>query len=156
MAARPSCRRSWGITESIQPIIVCNGYKDEEYMRLALMGQKLGHTVFVVLEQLSELDTLFKVADELGLSPTVGVRIKLAAEGSGRWAKSGGEKSKFGLSAAELMKLLDKLESLGRKDVLRLVHFHLGSQITDIQYIKAALEEVGRFYVELQEDWASP
>ena len=80
-----------GITESIQPIIVCNGYKDEEYMRLALMGQKLGHTVFVVLEQLSELDTLFKVADELGVSPTVGVRVKLAAEGSGRWAKSGGE-----------------------------------------------------------------
>ena len=139
-----------GITESIQPIIVCNGYKDEEYMRLALMGQKLGHTVFVVLEQLSELDTLFKVADELGVSPTVGVRVKLAAEGSGRWAKSGGEKSKFGLSAAELMKLLDKLESLGRKDALRLVHFHLGSQITDIQYIKAALEEVARFYVELR------
>jgi Arginine decarboxylase (spermidine biosynthesis) len=80
----------------------------------------------VVLEQLSELDTLFKVADELGVSPTVGVRVKLAAEGSGRWAKSGGEKSKFGLSAAELMKLLDKLESLGRKDALRLVHFPSG------------------------------
>ena len=80
----------------------------------------------------------------------MGVRIKLATEGSGRWAKSGGEKSKFGLSAMELMKVLDKLEALGRKDVLRLVHFHLGSQITDIQYIKAGLEEIGRFYVELR------
>jgi arginine decarboxylase len=139
-----------GITESVRPIIVCNGYKDEEYMRLALMGQKLGHTVFVVLEQLTELDTLLKAADELGVAPTVGVRIKLATEGAGRWAKSGGEKSKFGLSAAELMKLLDKLDALGRKDVLRLVHFHLGSQITDIQYIKSGLEEIGRYYVELR------
>ncbi len=139
-----------GLAESTSHMIVCNGYKDEEYMRLALMGQKLGHTVFVVIEQLTELDTLLKVAGEMGLAPTVGVRIKLATEGSGRWAKSGGEKSKFGLSAVELMKLLDRLDAAGRKDVLKLVHFHLGSQITDIQYIKAGLEEIGRFYVELR------
>ncbi len=139
-----------GITESTAPIIVCNGYKDEEYMRLALMGQKLGHTVFVVLEQLTEVDTLLKVADELELAPTIGVRIKLATEGSGRWAKSGGERSKFGLSAAELMRLLERLEARQRKELLRLVHFHLGSQITDINYIKAGLEEIGRYYVELR------
>jgi arginine decarboxylase len=96
------------------------------------------------------VDTFLKVSDELGILPTMGVRIKLATEGSGRWAKSGGEKSKFGLSAMELMKVLDKLEAAGRKDVLRLVHFHLGSQITDIQFIKAGLEEIGRFYVELR------
>ncbi len=148
--SKPELQAVLGITESTGHIIVCNGYKDEEYMRLALMGQKLGHTVFVVVEQLTEVDTLFKVADELGIQPTMGVRIKLATEGSGRWAKSGGEKSKFGLSAMELMKLLDKLEAMGRKDVLRLVHFHLGSQITDIQYIKAGLEEISRFYVELR------
>jgi arginine decarboxylase len=148
--SKPELQAVLGITEGTQPIIVCNGYKDEEYMRLALMGQKLGHTVFVVVEQLSEVDTFLKVADELGLAPTMGVRIKLATEGSGRWAKSGGEKSKFGLSAMELMKVLDKLDAAGRKDVLRLVHFHLGSQITDIQYIKAGLEEISRFYVELR------
>jgi arginine decarboxylase len=148
--SKPELQAVLGITESVDHIIVCNGYKDEEYMRLALMGQKLGHTVFVVIEQLSEVDTFLKVADELGITPTMGVRIKLATEGSGRWAKSGGEKSKFGLSAMELMKVLDKLEAAGRKDVLRLVHFHLGSQITDIQFIKAGLEEIGRFYVELR------
>jgi arginine decarboxylase len=148
--SKPELQAVLGITEGTGPLIVCNGYKDEEYMRLALMGQKLGHTVFVVVEQLSEVDTLLKVADELGVIPTMGVRIKLATEGAGRWAKSGGERSKFGLSAMELMKVLDKLQALGRKEVLRLVHFHLGSQITDIQYIKAGLEEIGRYYVELR------
>lgn len=147
--SKPELQAVLGISDSTRPIIVCNGYKDEEYLRLALMGQKLGHTVFIVIEQLSEVDTFLKVAEELGVEPNMGVRIKLATEGSGRWAKSGGEKSKFGLSAMELMKLLDKLESLGRKEILKLVHFHLGSQITDIQFIKAGLEEIGRFYVEL-------
>jgi arginine decarboxylase len=147
--SKPELQAVLGISDSTRPIIVCNGYKDEEYLRLALMGQKLGHTVFIVIEQLSEVDTYLKVADELGVQPHMGVRIKLATEGSGRWAKSGGEKSKFGLSAMELVKLLDKLEAMGRKDILKLVHFHLGSQITDIQFIKAGLEEIGRFYVEL-------
>src|SRR5204863_4895370 len=120
-------------------------------MRLALMGQKLGHSVMIVLEQLSELEVLLKVADEMKVVPTAGVRIKLATEGSGRWAKSGGERSKFGLGAGELMKLLDKLEAAGRKELLKLVHFHLGSQITDIRYVKAGLEEIGRYYVEIRE-----
>ncbi|MGE3526531.1 MAG: biosynthetic arginine decarboxylase, partial [Gemmatimonadales bacterium] len=141
-----------GLTESTGHIIICNGYKDEEFMRLALMGKKLGHTVMIVLEQLSELDVLLKVAAEMKTEPTIGVRIKLATEGSGRWAKSGGEKSKFGLSAAELVKLLDRLKALGKVDTLKLVHFHLGSQITDIRYIKAGLEEIGRFYAELRQE----
>jgi arginine decarboxylase len=139
-----------GLTDRGDHIIVCNGYKDEEYTRLALMGQRLGHTVYIVIEQTSELDTLLMVADEMKVVPTLGVRIKLATEGSGRWAKSGGEKSKFGLSAVELVKLLDRLTELKRKDLLKLVHFHLGSQITDIQYIKAGLEEIGRFYAEIR------
>jgi arginine decarboxylase len=119
-------------------------------MRLALMGQKLGHQVFIVLEQLSEVDVLLQVADELGVNPTAGVRIKLYSEGSGRWAKSGGEKSKFGLSTAQLVRLVDKLKALGRLDILKLIHFHLGSQITDIRYIKAGLQEVARYYAELR------
>jgi arginine decarboxylase len=148
--SKPELQAILGLNESTNHLIVCNGYKDEEFMRLALMGQRLGHTVMIVLEQLNELEVLLKVADEMGVQPTAGVRVKLATEGSGRWAKSGGERSKFGLGAVELMRLLDQLERLGRKDILKLVHFHLGSQITDIRYVKAGLEEIGRYYAELR------
>jgi len=140
-----------GLSGRTDHLIVCNGYKDEEYLRLALMGKRLGHQVFVVLEQLSELTPLLAVADELGVTPSMGVRIKLATEGSGRWAKSGGERSKFGLNPAQLVKLLDRLKSEGREDLLRLVHFHLGSQITDIRIIKSGLEEIARYYSELRQ-----
>src|SRR5688500_16716475 len=149
--SKPELQAVLGLAEHTDHMIVCNGYKDEEFMRLALMGQKLGHQVFIVLEQLSEVDVLLQVADELGVNPTAGVRIKLYSEGSGRWAKSGGEKSKFGLSTAQLVKLVDKLRDLGRLDILKLIHFHLGSQITDIRYIKAGLQEVSRYYAELRE-----
>src|SRR3954470_14924733 len=148
--SKPELQAILGLAEHTDHLIVCNGYKDEEFMRLAMMGQKLGHQVFIVLEQLSEVDVLLQVADELGVTPTAGVRIKLYSEGSGRWAKSGGEKSKFGLSTAQLVRLVDKLKSLGRLDILKLIHFHLGSQITDIRYIKAGLQEVSRYYAELR------
>jgi arginine decarboxylase len=147
--SKPELMAVLGLNESTRHVIVCNGYKDEEFMRLALMGQKLGHTVFIVIEQLHELDVLLRVAEEMKVEPTIGVRIKLATEGSGRWAKSGGEKSKFGLNAVELMRLLDRLTRDGQKDLLRLVHFHLGSQITDIRYVKAGLAEIARIYAEL-------
>src|ERR1043166_7081091 len=148
--SKPELQAGLGLAEHTNHLIVCNGYKDEEFMRLTLMGQKLGHQVFVVIEQLSEVDVLLKVADELGVNPTAGVRIKLYSEGSGRWAKSGGEKSKFGLSTAQLVKLVDKLKALDRLDILKLLHFHLGSQITDIRYIKAGLQDVSRYYAELR------
>src|SRR6202165_2590308 len=148
--SKPELQAVLGLAEHTDHMIVCNGYKDEEFMRLALMGQKLGHQVFIVLEQLSEVDVLLKVADELGVTPTAGVRIKLYSEGSGRWAKSGGEKSKFGLSTAQLVRLVDRLKTEGRLDILKLIHFHLGSQITDIRYIKAGLQEASRYYAELR------
>jgi len=148
--SKPELQAILGLAEHTDHMIVCNGYKDEEFMRLALMGQKLGHQVFIVLEQLSEVDVLLEVADELGVIPNAGVRIKLYSEGSGRWAKSGGEKSKFGLSTAQLVRLVDKLKSINRLDILKLIHFHLGSQITDIRYIKAGLQEVSRYYAELR------
>ncbi|MGH7593838.1 MAG: biosynthetic arginine decarboxylase, partial [Gemmatimonadales bacterium] len=148
--SKPELMAVLGLNESTRNLIVCNGYKDEEFMRLALIGQQLGHSVMIVLEQLNELDVLLKVAAEMGVEPTLGVRIKLATEGSGRWAKSGGEKSKFGLSAVELVRLLDTLQQSGKAHLLKLVHFHLGSQVTDIRFIKTALEEVGRYYVELR------
>src|SRR5438270_11392781 len=134
--SKPELQAVLGLAEHTDHLIVCNGYKDEEFMRLALMGQKLGHQVFIVLEQLSEVDILLQVADELGVNPTAGVRIKLYTEGSGRWAKSGGEKSKFGLTTAQLVKLIDKLKAANRLDIIKLIHFHLGPQITDIHYIK--------------------
>ncbi len=148
--SKPELQAVLALSESTDHIIVCNGYKDEEFMRLALMGQKLGHKVFIVLEQLSEVDVLLDAAAEIGVAPTAGVRIKLASEGAGRWAQSGGEKSKFGLNSAQLMKLIDRLRAADRLDILKLIHFHLGSQITDIRYIKAGLQEITRFYAELR------
>ena len=148
--SKPELQAVLALSERTDHVIVCNGYKDEEFMRLALMGQKLGHKVFIVLEQLSELDVLLQAADDMGIVPTCGVRIKLSTEGSGRWAQSGGEKSKFGLSSAQLLALIERLQAMGRLDILQLVHFHLGSQITDIRYIKRAMGEVARFYVELR------
>ena len=148
--SKPELQAVLSLSESTDHIIVCNGYKDEEFMRLALMGQKRGHQVFIVLEQLSELDVLLQAAEDLGVTPSAGVRIKLVAEGAGRWAQSGGEKSKFGLNAAQLMKLIERLRSLGRVDILKLIHFHIGSQVTDIRYIKSALQEVSRYYAEIR------
>jgi arginine decarboxylase len=148
--SKPELQAVLGLSESTEHLIVCNGYKDEEFMRLALMGQKLGHQVFIVIEQLSEIDVLLAVAEELGVNPTAGIRIKLASTGYGRWKESGGEKSKFGLNAAQLMQAVDKLRAAGRLDIVKLIHFHLGSQITDIRYIKAGLQEVARFYAELR------
>ena len=149
--SKPELQAVLALAEHTDHLIVCNGYKDEEFMRLALMGQKLGHRVFVVIEQLSEVDVLLRVADELGVQPSAGARIKLASAGFGRWAQSGGEKSKFGLNTSDLVKLIDRLKAEGRLDVLKLIHFHLGSQITDIRFIKHGLQEIARFYIELRE-----
>jgi len=148
--SKPELQAVLAMSESTDHIIVCNGYKDEEFMRLALMGQRLGHQIFIVLEQLSEIDVLLQAADDLGVTPTAGVRIKLRSAGFGRWAQSGGERSKFGLTAAQLVKAVDRLRGLGRLDILKLIHFHLGSQISDIRYIKAGLQEIARFYAELR------
>jgi arginine decarboxylase len=148
--SKPELQAVLALTERADHLIICNGYKDEEFMRLALMGQKLGHTVIIVIEQVSELDVLLPVAAEMGIHPTIGVRIKLSSEGSGRWAQSGGEKSKFGLNSAQLMQVIDRLSAAGMQDIIKLIHFHLGSQITDIRFIKRGLQEVSRFYVELR------
>ncbi|HEX6306535.1 MAG TPA: biosynthetic arginine decarboxylase [Longimicrobiales bacterium] len=151
VGSKPELQAVLALTERADHMIVCNGYKDEEYIRLALMGQKLGHTVLIVLEKIGEVDTLLKVADEMDVVPTAGVRIKLSTTGAGRWSETAGEKSKFGLNAAQLMRVVDKLQSVDRTNILRMVHFHIGSQIPDIRNIKAAMTEVSRYYVELQQ-----
>src|SRR5438045_7175043 len=148
--SKPELQAVLGLAENTDHMIICNGYKDEEFMRLALMGQKLGHQVYIVLEQLSEIDVLLQCAAELDVTPTAGVRIKLASRGFGRWKESGGEKSKFGLNAAQLVQAIDKLKAAGQLDIIKLIHFHLGSQITDIRFIKLGLTELTRFYVELR------
>ncbi|HEY4304585.1 MAG TPA: biosynthetic arginine decarboxylase [Gemmatimonadaceae bacterium] len=148
--SKPELQAVLGLAEHTDHLIVCNGYKDEEFMRLALMGQKLGHQVFIVIEQLSEIDVLLQVAEELGVTPNAGIRIKLASRGFGRWKESGGEKSKFGLNPAQLMQAIDKLRDAGKLDIIKLIHFHLGSQITDIRFVKLGLTELTRFYVELR------
>src|SRR5512133_2066886 len=148
--SKPELQAILGLAENTEHIIICNGYKDEEFMRLALMGQKLGHQVYIVIEQLSEIDVLLQVADEMGVTPTAGVRIKLASRGFGRWKESGGEKSKFGLNAAQLVQAIEKLRSVGKLDIVKLIHFQIGSQVTDIRYIKSALQEVSRYYAEIR------
>lgn len=151
VGSKPELQAVLALTDRTDHMIVCNGYKDEEYMYLALMGQKLGHEVMIVMEKISEVDLLLKVADEMGVVPSAGIRIKLSSTGAGRWSETAGEKSKFGLSASELMRVVDKLRAAGREDILKLVHFHLGSQIPDVRNIKQAMTEVARYYVELRQ-----
>ncbi len=130
-------------------IIICNGYKDEDYVELALLAQKMGRNIFLVVEKLNELRIIADIAKRLNIRPNIGIRIKLASSGSGKWESSGGDVSKFGLTASELLEALDFMEANELKDCLRLVHFHIGSQVTKIRRIKIALREAAQFYVQL-------
>ena len=130
-------------------LIICNGYKDQSYIELALLAQKMGKRIFIVVEKLNELDIIARTAKKIGVTPMLGMRIKLAASGSGKWAESGGDASKFGLTCSELLQALNLLEEKGLKDSLRLIHFHIGSQITKIRRIQSALREAAQFYVQL-------
>ena len=130
-------------------LIICNGYKDQGYIELALLAQKMGKRIFIVVEKLNELDIIAKVAKKLNVKPNIGIRIKLASSGSGKWEESGGDASKFGLTSAELLEALRILDDKGLHDSLRLIHFHIGSQITKIRRIQTALREAAQFYVQL-------
>ncbi|WP_337943421.1 biosynthetic arginine decarboxylase [Prevotella sp.] len=130
-------------------LIICNGYKDQSYIELALLAQKMGKRIFIVVEKLNELDIIARIAKKLGVRPNLGVRIKLASSGSGKWEESGGDASKFGLTSSELLAALKILESKGMKDCLKLIHFHIGSQITKIRRIQTALREASQFYIQM-------
>ncbi|MEE3660973.1 biosynthetic arginine decarboxylase [Brenneria sp. g21c3] len=130
-------------------VIVCNGYKDREYIRLALVGEKLGHKVYLVIEKMSEIKLVLEEAERLNVVPRLGVRARLASQGSGKWQSSGGEKSKFGLAAAQVLQLVEMLRDAGRLESLQLLHFHLGSQLANIRDIATGVRESARFYVEL-------
>ena len=130
-------------------LIICNGYKDQNYIELALLAQKMGKRIFLVVEKLNELNLIAKMAKQLKVKPNIGIRIKLASSGSGKWEESGGDASKFGLTSSELLEALDFLEKKDMKDCLKLIHFHIGSQITKIRRIKNALREASQFFVQL-------
>ncbi|QKT03414.1 biosynthetic arginine decarboxylase [Ectothiorhodospiraceae bacterium 2226] len=136
-------------------VIVCNGYKDREYIRLALIGRQLGHRVYIVVEKLSELQLVLDEASAMGVEPLLGVRVRLASIGAGKWQNTGGEKSKFGLSAAQVLTVVERLKQAGRLEALQLLHFHLGSQIANIRDIQRGMRECARYYAELHRLGAS-
>ncbi len=131
-------------------VVICNGYKDREYVRLALTGLRLGLRVFIVVEKSAELELVLQEAEALGVVPLLGVRVRLASIGKGKWQNTGGEKSKFGLSAAQVLAMLERLRQVGRLDALQLVHCHLGSQIANIRDIQKGMGEFARFYAQLR------
>ena len=130
-------------------LIICNGYKDQSYIELALLAQKMGKRIFIVIEKLNELEIIAKAAKKLNVKPNLGIRIKLASSGSGKWEESGGDASKFGLTSSELLEALRILDEKGLHNSLRLIHFHIGSQITKIRRIQTALREAAQFYINL-------
>jgi arginine decarboxylase len=147
--SKPELHAVIAINTDSDSLIICNGYKDESYIELALLAQKMGKRIFLVVEKLNELKLIAKVAKRLNVLPNIGIRIKLASSGSGKWEDSGGDASKFGLTSSELLEALDFLEKKDLKDCLKLIHFHIGSQVTKIRRIKTALREASQFYVQL-------
>ena len=147
--SKPELHAVIAVNTDSDSLIVCNGYKDESYIELALLAQKMGKRIFLVVEKMNELKLIAKMAKQLNVQPNIGIHIKLASSGSGKWEESGGDASKFGLTSSELLEALDFMESKGLKDCLKLIHFHIGSQVTKIRRIKTALREASQFYVQL-------
>ncbi len=148
--SKPELHAVLAITSNPEALIVCNGYKDEDYIELALLAQKMGKKIFLVAEKLNELKLIIKIAKRLKLRPNIGIRIKLSTSGSGKWEDSGGDQSKFGLNASELLEAIEITENAKMMDCVKLIHFHLGSQITKIRKIKNALRECSQFYAQIK------
>ena len=148
--SKPELHAVLAINTDENSLIICNGYKDENYVELALLAQKMGRRIFLVVEKLNELRLIADISKRLKIRPNIGIRIKLASSGSGKWEESGGDGSKFGLNSSELLEALDFLEKAKMTDCLKLIHFHIGSQITKIRRINNALKEASQFYVQLQ------
>lgn len=148
--SKPELHAVLAVNMNSDSLIVCNGYKDQSYIELALLAQKMGRRIFIVVEKFNELEIITDIAKKLNVRPNIGIRIKLAASGSGKWEESGGDASKFGLTSGELLAALDYIDNNGMKDCLKLIHFHIGSQITKIRRIQNALREASQFYVQLR------
>jgi arginine decarboxylase len=146
--SKPELLAVLAVADNETPII-CNGFKDDEYIEMVMLAKKIGRQIIPVVEKYTELDLITEHAQRIGVRPAIGLRLKLASRGSGRWKSSGGYRSKFGLTVSEALRALDQLKSVGMADCLELLHFHLGSQITNIRQIKAAVIEAARIYGEL-------
>ena len=147
--SKPELHAVLSISIDEKSLIICNGYKDESYVELALLAQKMGRRIFLVVEKLNELRLIADISRRLNIRPNIGIRIKLSSSGSGKWEESGGDQSKFGLNSSELLEAIDYLQKKQLSDCLKLIHFHIGSQITKIRHIKNALREATQFYVQL-------
>lgn len=147
--SKPELLAAMAMLDDEKALVVCNGYKDEHYIGTALLASKVGRTVIIVVEKSGELEQIRKVSQDLGIRPAIGIRMRLSSKGAGKWEQSGGDKAKFGLSATGILDAVEKLRDWGMLDCLRLLHFHLGSQITTIRSIKEALREASRMYAEL-------
>ena len=148
--SKPELHAVIAINTDPESLIICNGYKDEDYIELALLAQKMGKRIFIVVEKLNELKLINSISRRLKVKPNIGIRIKLASSGSGKWEESGGDISKFGLTSSELLEAIDYIERNKMKGSIRLIHFHIGSQVTKIRRIKTALREASQFYVQLR------
>ncbi|MFC2131360.1 biosynthetic arginine decarboxylase [Bacteroidota bacterium] len=148
--SKPELHAVLASTANTDALIVCNGYKDETFIELALLAQKMGRKIYIVVEKLNELKLIISVSKRLKVKPNIGIRIKLASGGSGKWENSGGDQSKFGLNASELLEAVSIAEEKGMMKQIKLIHFHIGSQVTKIRMIKNALREASQFYVELK------
>lgn len=147
--SKPELIAALAVHRDPDSLIICNGYKEPTFIQNALLGRKLGKQVIMVVEKLEEVRQIVQVSKEMSVSPMIGLRVRLQARGSGKWATSGGENAKFGVSTADLVAASDFLKSEGMADALRLVHFHVGSQVPDIGVIKRAVREGARFYAKL-------
>ena len=150
VGSKPEIFAALSVHTDPEALIVCNGYKDDAYIRMALLGRKLGKKVVLIAEKLSEVYSICRIASELGVEPMVGLRVRLHTRGAGKWAESGGENAKFGLSTAELLQAAQILADAGMASSFKLLHFHIGSQVPDIQIIKRATREAARYYAKLR------
>jgi len=147
--SKPELMAVLSLAEIGKHTVICNGYKDKEYIRLALMARKLGHTIVIVLEKVSELDIVLEQSAELGIEPVLGLRLKLASVGKGKWQNTGGEKAKFGLTAEQILQLVEILKQAGKLHWISLLHFHMGSQIACLDDIKTGLTEAAQYFQQL-------
>ncbi len=150
VGSKPELFAGLALQRDMGSLIICNGYKDAEFIKMALLGTKLGKRVIMVVEKLEELRHIITLSKQLGVEPLVGIRARLLAKGAGRWAESGGENAKFGLSTAEILAATELLKTENLSHCLKLVHFHIGSQVPDILTVKKAVQEASRFYAKLR------
>ena len=149
VGSKPELFAALAIQKNPESLIVCNGYKDKSYIQTALLGQKIGKTVVLVIEKMEELSPILEVSKAMGIKPALGVRVKLWSKSDGKWAASGGENAKFGLSTADLLELTERLNRINLAECFKLLHFHIGSQVPDIFTVKKAVQEASRYYAKL-------